>query len=383
MNLLSTDELKALMERREGPCVSVFMPTHRRGAETQQDRIRFKNLLKQAEDRLTHNGLRVPNAKELLQPAQALVQDSLFWSHQSDGLAVFFSGEGARQYSLPFNFEELVVVADRFHLKPVLPLLSGDGRFYVLALSQNQVRLLQGTRYSVDEVDLDGIPQSLEEALRLDTPEKLIQWHTRMRGGTGKRASTFHGHGGAPDDLKENLLQYLRQVDRGLHDLIGNEHAPLVLAGVEYLFPIYREANTYSHLLEEGIPGNPEGLTAQQLHGQAWKIIEPHFQKTQQDAVDQYIRLAGTGRTSKNLEVIVREAYHGRVDVLFVAIGVQRWGSFDPDADAVHWHDKAEPSDEDMLDFAAIQTFLNGGTVYAIEPENVPDDRHLAAIFRY
>jgi len=383
MNLLSTDELKALMEKREGPCVSVFMPTHRRGAETQQDRIRFKNLLKQAEDRLTHNGLRVPNAKELLQPAQALVQNSLFWSHQSDGLAVFFSGEGARQYSLPFNFEELVVVADQFHLKPVLPLLSGDGRFYVLALSQNQVRLLQGTRYSVDELDPNGIPQSLEEALRLDTPEKLVQWHTRMRGGTGKRASTFHGHGGAPDDLKENLLHYLRQVDKGLHELIGNVHVPLVLAGVEYLFPIYREANTYSHLLDEGIPGNPEGLTAQQLHAQAWNIVEPHFQKTQQEAVDQYIKLAGTGRTSKDMEVIVREAYYGRVDVLFVAIGVQRWGSFDIDTDTVHWRDKAKPGDEDLLDFAAIQTFLNGGIVYAVEPEKVPDDRHLAAIFRY
>jgi hypothetical protein len=386
MNLLSTDELKALMERREGPCVSVFMPTHRRGAETQQDRIRFKNLLKQAEERLTHNGLRVPNAKELLQPAQALVQDSLFWSHQSDGLAVFFSGEGARQFSLPFNFDELVVVADRFHLKPMLPILSGDGRFYVLALSQNQVRLLQGTRYSVDDLDLDGIPQSLEAALRLDTPEKLIQWHTRMRGGTGgtgKRASTFHGHGGAPDDLKENLLQYLRQVDKGLHDLIGSSQSPLVLAAVDYLFPIYKEANTYAHLMEQGIPGNPEGLSAQQLHAQAWNIIEPHFQQAQQDAVSQYNRLAGTGRSSKDLEVIVREAYHGRVDVLFVATGVQRWGSFDVDANAVHWHDKTEPGDEDLLDFAAIQTFLNGGTVYAVEPENVPDDRHLAAIFRY
>jgi Bacterial archaeo-eukaryotic release factor family 7 len=383
MNLLSTDELKALMEKREGPCVSVFMPTHRTGPETQQDRIRFKNLLKQAEERLTHNGLRGPNAKELLEPAQVLVQDSLFWSHQSDGLAAFFSAEGFRQYSLPFNFDELVVVADRFHLKPMLPILSGDGRFYVLALSQNQVRLLQGTRYSVDDLDLDGIPRSLEAALRLDTPEKLIQWHTSMRGGTGKRSSTFHGHGGAPDDLKENLLQYLRKVDKGLHDLIGNDQAPLILAAVDYLFPIYKEANTYAHLLEQGIPGNPEGLSAQQLHAQAWNIIEPHFQQAQQDAVSQYNRMAGTGRSSKDLEVIVREAYHGRVDVLFVATGVQRWGSFDLDANAVHWHDKAEPSDMDLLDFAAIQTFLNGGTVYAVEPENVPDDRHLAAIFRY
>jgi hypothetical protein len=383
MNLLSTDELKALMERREGTCVSVFMPTHRAGPETQQDRIRFKNLLKQAEEKLTHNGLRVPNVKELLQPAQAMVQDSLFWSHQSDGLAVFFSGEGARQFSLPFNFEELVVVADRFHVKPMLPILSGDGRFYVLALSQNQVRLLQGTRYSVDDVELSGVPQGLQEALRPDTPEKQIQWPASAQGGVGKGAPAFHGHGGGTDDPKENIFQYLRQVDKGLHDLIGNDNAPLVLAAVDFLFPIYKEANTYPHLLEQGIPGNPEGLTAQQLHAQAWNIIEPHFQKAQQDAVSQYNRLAGTGRTSKDLELIVREAYHGRVEVLFVATGVQRWGSFDPDTDAVEWHDKARRGDDDLLDFAAIQTFLNGGTVYAVEPENVPDDRHLAAIFRY
>jgi hypothetical protein len=383
MKLLSKDELKALMEGRKGPCVSVFMPTHRRGLEVQQDPIRFKNLLKQAEERLIHNGLRVPNAKELLEPVQALAQDTRFWSHQSDGLAVFFSAEDFRHYSLPVNFDELVVVADRFHLKPILPVLSGDGLFYVLALSLNQVRLLEGTRYSVDDVDLDGVPQGLEEALRLDTPEKQIQWPASAQGGGGKGAAVFHGHGGGTDDPKENILQYLRRVDKGLHDLIGNEHAPLVLAAVEYLFPIYKEANTYAHLLEHGIPGNPEGLTSQQLHAQAWSIIEPRFQKEQQHAVSQYNRLAGTGRTSKDLEDIARAAYHGRVDALFVATGVQRWGSFDPGTDTVRLRDKARSGDEDLLDFAAIQTFLNGGTVFAVVPENVPDDRHVAAIFRY
>ncbi len=383
MNPLSSDELKDLIDRRETSCVSVFMPTHRRGPEIQQDPIRFKNLLKQAEERLTQHGLRVPEAKELLEPAQSLVQDSRFWSRQSDGLAVFISAKGLRRYSLPFNFDELVVVSDRFHLKPILPLLSGDGRFYILALSQNQVRLLQGTRYSIDEVDLNGVPRSLEEALRPDTPEKQIHWPASPQGGAGKGAPVFHGHGGGTDDPKENIFQYLRQVDKGLHDLLGNETAPLVLAAVEYLFPIYKEANTYTNLLEQGIPGNPEGLTALQLHGHAWNIIEPYFQKEQQEAARQYDRLAGTGRTAKDLEDVARAAYHGRVEVLFVATGVQRWGSFDPDTDSVRLHDEAEPGDQDLLDFAAIQTFLNGGTVYAVEPENVPDDRYLAAIFRY
>ena len=41
-----------------------------------------------------------------------------------------------------------------------------DGIFYVLALSQNEVRLLQATRHSVREIDLTGVPQSMAEALR-------------------------------------------------------------------------------------------------------------------------------------------------------------------------------------------------------------------------
>jgi hypothetical protein len=36
-----------------------------------------------------------------------------------------------------------------------------------------------------------------------------------------------------------------------------------------------------------------------------------------------------------------------------------------------------------LLEFAAIQTLLNGGTVYAVEPEKMPDTKSLAAVFRY
>jgi hypothetical protein len=52
-----------------------------------------------------------------------------------------------RSYRLPLPFEQLVVISDDFHLKPPLPFFASDGRFYILALSQNQVRLLEGIRY--------------------------------------------------------------------------------------------------------------------------------------------------------------------------------------------------------------------------------------------
>jgi hypothetical protein len=383
MKLLSKEELRHLVETRDEPSVSIFMPTHRVGTEVQQDPIRLKNLLNEAEESLVVSGLRAPQAQELLGPARDLLDDDIFWQHQSDGLAVFLSSKLFRLYRLPFDFEELLVVTDRFHVKPLLPLLSGDGRFYVLALSQNQIRLLQGTRYSVSEIDLEGVPESLAEALRYDDPEKQLQFHTQTGGREGGRQAVFHGHGVVTEDDKQEILRFFHQIDRGIQDLLRDDEIPLVLAGVEYLLPLYQEANTYPHLMDRGVTGNPETLSPEELHQQAWQIVHPQFEQAQKEAIAQYKDLSDTERASKDIREIVPAAYYAKVDALFVAVGLQQWGTFDPQTNTIHLHREAEPGDEDLLDAAAIQTLLNGGTVYAMEPEQMPDDVPLAAVFRY
>ena len=383
MDLFTRNQLRVLMEKQKGPCVSIYMPTHPTAPESQQNQIRFKNLLKEVGKSLGAIGAPDPKTQDLLGPVHSLLQESLFWRHQSDGLAIFLSSEMSLYYRLPIRFKELVVVTNRFHLKPLLPFLSGDGRFYILALSQNQVRLFQCTRYRISEVDTEGIPESLTEALRYDDPEKQLQFHTGTPGKRGKRSALFHGHGVGIDDTKDKILRYFRQIDRGLRDLLHKEQAPLVLAGVEYLFSIYREANTYPDLIDEGISGNPEGVSMNELHEQAWKILEPYFQKAQKDAAAHYRQFAGSDRASKNLREIVPAAYHGRVELLFVALGLQHWGTFDPHNNAVIVHQKAEPWDEDLLDFATIQTLMKGGTVYAVDPDTIPDNAPSAALFRY
>jgi len=387
MSLLSKSELKTLMEQHGQWCVSIFMPAHRAGVEVQQDPIRLKNLLGHAEERLIESGFRSPDARELLKPAQELLEPAGFWRRQSDGLAIFVSPKVFRTHRLPVDFQELVVVSERFHIKPLLPLLTGDARFYILALSQNEVRLLEGTRYSVEEVDLENVPESHAEALKWDDPERRLQWHTRTGTTTdGTRAAIFHGHGVASaDDPKDYIRRYFRQIDDGVSDLLRDERAPLVLAGVDYVLPLYREANTYQHLLEEGTTGNPEELSAEELHKQAWTILEPYFQRERKEAAAQYQRLAGAESelASNEVQEIVPAAYHGRVETLFVALGFQRWGSFDPDTNTLQVHEEAKPGDEDLLDFAAAHTLLNAGTVYAVEAGKVPDGAPLAAVFRY
>jgi hypothetical protein len=356
------------------------MTMHRSGAETQQDPIRFKNLLREAEQRLIARGLSAPEASGLLEPAQKRLGSSSFRQHQSDGLTVFLAPEVFRYYLLPFVFDELVVVTDRFHIRPLLPLLSGDGRYYILALSQNKVRLLQGTRHSMSEIDLGDVPKNLAETLRDDDSWKDLQMHSSKSRGKGQLAAVTHGDG---VDSKENIRRYFRKIDKGLHELLKDESAPLLVAGVDYLHPIYREVNTYPYLMNRGIAGNPERLSARELHEQAWTILRLHFQRTQQEAVDRYEKFSRSGRTSNGVRKIIPAAYHGQIELLFVVPDLRQWGTFDPGSDEIHLHKKEKIGDEDLLEFAAIQTLLNRGNVYVVDPETMPDAGSLAAVFRY
>ena len=68
-----------------------------------------------------------------------------------------------------------------FQIRPLLPLLGGDGQYYVLALSQDHVRLFEGTREGVCEVDVDAVPQGLAEALKYDTGRGVRRFPYRQR----------------------------------------------------------------------------------------------------------------------------------------------------------------------------------------------------------
>ncbi|MGF2036637.1 MAG: hypothetical protein RMZ43_015210 [Nostoc sp. CmiVER01] len=390
MQLISREEIKTLLEQPKGNCVSIYMPTQPAGPEVRQNPIRFKNLIREAETRLIDAGLEQEDAIALLGKSQE-IDTQEFWEQIGEqGLAIFISDNIFRCYPLPIDFQELVIVTDRFHIKPLLPILNGNGRFYILALSQQDVRFFEGTRYSVKEVEVENLPKSLDEALQRDDTAKEGQFRiATSKGGTSNPFSqpgTFHGQGSPDRDRRqEDILQFFQIVDGALHEKLKLQKAPLVLAGVEYLLPLYRQANTYQHLMDEGITGNPEILSVQELHDQAWPIVEADFQKSQQVVLEQFHELFGgdTGKASNNLEEVISAAYYQRVDSLLVAVGQQQWGLFDPSSETVYLHPEKETGDEDLLDFVAAHTLLNGGTVYAVPFEEIPYSTAVAAIYRY
>ncbi len=131
-------------------------------SETKPDSV--QKSYREAEERLDAMGIASTEAAELLKPAHELGTTE-FWEHQDHGLAIFVSPTIFRYYQLPMEFQELVVVSDQFHLKPLLHLINNDGRFYILALSQDNVKFFEATRYSANEVEVPNMPKNLVDIL--------------------------------------------------------------------------------------------------------------------------------------------------------------------------------------------------------------------------
>ena len=276
------------------------------------------------------------------------------------------------------------MINDRFHIRPLLPLFNNEGRFYLLALSQNEVRLLEGTKLTVRRVDIEAadMPKSLADALRFDEFERQLQFHSGGGGTPGPGGAMYFGNDSIKDDAKTNILRYFQQIDHGLHDLLRDQRIPLVLAGVDYLMPIYKEANTYNYLMEQSLSGNQRLENAKSLHAQAWEIVGPYYQREQEKVLERYGQFAGTGLASSDAGVVVPAAIQGRVDSLVVGMGVSIYGAYRADTHTVELGENVAGA-EDLADLASVYTLINSGEVYAMSRELMPAGDGLAAVFRY
>ena len=381
MSTLSQEELKSVMTEGQGPAVSLFLPTHRAGPDIQQDPIRLKNLLRQAENQLVAEGTRAAEARELLAPISALLDDAAFWRHQDNGLAIFRSRDVLRIYRLPVTLDEFVQVSNRFYVKPLLPLLINESRFFVLALSQKAIRLLECSRDHVHPIELPNVPQGLEEALPEGTSPQDQHYSLPMGPNTSRR---FHGHGAGTDDLDAvNVTRYFHRVREGLEEIFKHNRAPIILACVEYLAPLFREASGDRHILKPIVQGNPDGLTDEELHQRAWPLVEPHFQQAQATAAAEYHEGLAKGRAGSQLLDVLTAAHQGRIASLFIPLGLHRYGRFDFDSLTLEEHEQEQPGDEELIDLAAMQTLLHGGTLYGTDPQHIPGQQLLAAVYRF
>ncbi|MBC8767336.1 hypothetical protein H4O18_04965 [Arenibacter sp. BSSL-BM3] len=384
MATITKQELQDLESIRNVHCISIYMPTHQKGEEVlqQEDAKLLKNHLKEVKLKLEQEPLGKREISELIAPIQELIHDGEFWRHQSNGLALFLTNGIVKKYTLPISFKPFNHVANSLYLTPLLPMFTGDDSFFLLWLQLEKVKLYKKTRYYSSEIQIeDKIPSRMEERVGYDYEQKSLQFRSQQE---GHGAAAFHGHGEADRDRKNEIERYFSALDRGLMTLIQNESKPLIIACQDYLFPIYQKVNTYKYLLADHISFDPTETDESKLRELAWKKLSPVFDKERLEKIEIFKKFDGTSRTSSDIEQIIPAAILGKIDSLFIQKNEDIWGIYEPEKDLVRVDKELLPSNVSLLNRAAMKTFLNGGKVYLLEKEDMPNPfSKINALYRY
>jgi len=380
---LDKDYAAGLFRGCEPPCLSLYQPTHRHRPENQQDPIRFGNLVKVLEESLLQKYPK-REIRTLLDSFLALAEDRDFWEHTLDGLAVL-GGRGVfRVYRLQRPVPELAVVADSFHTKPLLRMLQSADRYQVLGLSQQEIKLFEGNRDALDEIEPGpGVPRTITEALGEEVTEPH-QTVASYGGVGGSHSSMHHGHGGKAAEVDIDAERFFRAVDRGVLEHHSRPSAlPLILATLPEHRQLFHQVSHNPLLMDEGIDIHPDALSTDELRRRAWQVVEPHYLERLTALVEEFGRAKAKDLGEEDVVRVAKAVIAGRAATLLIEADRQIPGRIDAETGDIKFEDLADPEGDEVLDDLGELTLKMGGQVVVVPTERMPTKTGIAAIYRY
>jgi hypothetical protein len=371
--------LRGLLPPHEPPCVSIYMPTFRTKPPAWQNPIQFKDMLKKVHAELERVYPK-SDARALIARIEAGIPGGeAFWEGPRAALAVFASGDLLRMIDLHQPVSPTAVVADTFHVKPLIRMLEVDQRYHVLALTMRGVRVFEGDRDGLRPLDVSNMPQS---------PETVSKMRLNHQVDTATDLATpdsqYPGEGTSPAPVSAE--RFVQAVAQAVWEQFSRDaRLPLILVADEKLNALFRSANKNPYLMDEGLMLDPKGMGPRRLHKETWPVMEPRFRQEVQKLVDRFKAAEAHQRGSAELQPVARAATLGRVDTLLIDAVRQIPGRIESSDDSVSIRlaDPKEPLVDDLLDDLAEMVLKADGAVLVLSPDEMPSTTGLAAIYRY
>ncbi|TAM90826.1 MAG: hypothetical protein EPN41_00710 [Candidimonas sp.] len=386
MHTLSRDSVKRLLAPQPGPCLSLYQTTHRTHPDNAGDIITYKNLVRRLGEALSQ---RAPAAEQsdLLAPLHRLAEDHEFWRYTLDGLAILLAPDFLRVYALPRPVPNLAIVADTWHIKPLLRHAQTVDHFQVLCLTRDKLWLCEGNRHEMYEMEpAPQVPRTIEDALGDQLTAPYLKVSTRGPGPTGGPGATVrHGHGDKSDELDIDIPRFFRVADRAVHEYHSRPGGlPLILAALPKYQAIFRKLSNNPLLMPEGIEIDPGSLNMEGLRARAWTAVVPHYHRETRALLERFRARHGTGLATDDLREMARAATSGRVQTLLVDADRQIPGRIDVHEGTIDLADNPSASGaNDLLDDLAEIVLRRDGDVFVIPGDIMPSGTGVAALLRY
>lgn len=362
-------EIQTLFAQRHKASVSIYLATTPQTQHIGEAAIALSNLIKEADSQLEAAGVDKRERWAIVEQLEEVSEDEDFWKFQANSLAIFATPESHRSYRLPNKLTPMVQVADRFHLKPLIRAVSVEQHAFVLAVAENEVRLIEVfSDMPAAEVRVPDMPRDAASAVGTATVNTRSHSSGRLHGSEGQ---------------KVNLRKFCRKLDAALRPVLSGRHEPLILAAAEPLLSIYRSVNTYPEFASQAIETSPVRIPEHELAKAARPILDQRHAKTIEAFTALYRERENDGRATTDVAMAARAATFGAIDTLMVDIDEVVIGRIDEKSGAVTFADEASADTYGIVDEIAGRTLAAGGKVIGERRTNIPNEGSLAAVLRY
>jgi hypothetical protein len=342
--------------------------------------LEWKETVRTLEPKLEAYGSK---ARELLESISEWDSIAPAEERKGNSIAVFRSPDVFRATWVEEPVARRATIGPNFYIRPLLPDLTRDRSFYILALSQKNMRLLHCTNRTSEEVPFPpGVAPSFDAWMNTAKPDHVRDNKAGVGPTAGHQKGVMFGTTTDTEDWAEYLRHYFKQIDRGVNEVLRGKSEPLVLVGVEYEIPVYRDVNSYAHLADEVVEGAPNSLKSGEMHARALDAMLRCYEKKVDEALAEYDHKVGGG-ASNRLKDVVTAAHDGRVLTLLVSETLETTGVFDETTHSVKGRETGTPDDEDLVNNAAVETILHAGQVYVVPNGKMPNGAPVAAIYRF
>lgn len=368
--------------------LTVYLPLENTINEGRHGAATLREMRKLAAGNMDSRRLATSEKEELLHPLDAVIEASGDGIFQGQGMAIFASDRMTKILILRDTPRPFLELDRQFRLDPLHQILAGRDRFRLLELNLQSIRLWEGDSISMQPVSLEGIGTNIKDVLHFEDEDAFTRFRTNSGpigvGAAKGQGSAYYGAGGDNQDRKNAYLNFFRKVDRGVASKLAAERQlPLILAGVGYLMPMYREVNSYPGLSALQIPGatHEEGSKLE-LHRKASSLLRSAWNREIGRGLDFYRENRSTPRTVSGYADAVRSACYKRLTHLFIRKGDVRWGAFSPSEGKTEMFDAYRPGARDLVNLSVARTLMEQGRVFALEDSDMPEDSAIAGICR-
>ncbi|MCX6595172.1 MAG: hypothetical protein NTV70_02245 [Acidobacteria bacterium] len=369
----------------EGPCLSLYLPGHRPGGQSQNSVARLRVQLAAAETELTAAGILPTDIDALLSPLRHLEHDPELLEGHRDVLIIFRSIETLQLFRQPGLDLDQLFVGRHFQIAPVLGQLMATPDFYLLQLSRKRVQLLKIDQEGHQEMVLPPeIVSDYEKFKNFDQPDHLLRARSGASGGHGAQSPVSFGTGSEREAESGHFHDFCRSIDRGLHSMLAKHPLPLVIAGTKPEVAAFQTASTYPRVVESSVGGSPEGGTpVAEMVRQGRALVRQWISPELQHVLQLYRELAGSAKAVEELHAIVRAAALGLVEYLAYSPGTQASGNYDTLTERRMLGGEFVATNVDLVNAAIVDTLRHRGKVMPLPEGALTGSASVVAILRY